>query len=220
MAGTDNWAERLEQALLAVDRLTARRLLTEALRDMPAFAAVDALVVPALERIGNKWERGEAALSQIYMSGRICEGLVDDILPRHAAGREQRSALAVAALQDHHYLGKNLVLSALRAGGFFPLDLGHVTADTLPKPVRDHGVRVLLLSTLMLPSALKVKDVRSRLAAEGLQVKIVVGGAPFRFDPQLWREVGADACGRNASDAIAIVRGLMPASGAQGETAK
>jgi hypothetical protein len=33
----------------------------------------------------------------------------------------------------------------------------------------------------------------------------VVGGAPFRFDDQLWREVGADAMGLSASDALKIL---------------
>ena len=61
----------------------------------------------------------------------------------------------------------------------------------------------------MLPSALKIKELRAKLDVAGLAVKLVVGGAPFRFDPQLWREVGADACGQNALEAIEIVRGLL-----------
>jgi methanogenic corrinoid protein MtbC1 len=36
-----------------------------------------------------------------------------------------------------------------------------------------------------------------------------VGGAPFLFDDQLWQEVGADAMGKSASDAVAIVERLM-----------
>jgi methanogenic corrinoid protein MtbC1 len=34
---------------------------------------------------------------------------------------------------------------------------------------------------------------------------VVVGGAPFLFDPLLWREVGADAMGRSASEAPGII---------------
>ena len=39
--------------------------------------------------------------------------------------------------------------------------------------------------------------------------KVVVGGAPFLFDDQLWQEVGADAMGKSAADAVAIVTRLM-----------
>ena len=104
-----------------------------------------------------------------------------------------------------------MVVSALRAAGFDLVDLGHTDVDALVRSVQKECVKVLLISTLMLPSALKVKEVRARLDAAGLLVKIVVGGAPFRFDPQLWREVGADACGQSASEAITIVRSLLQA---------
>jgi methanogenic corrinoid protein MtbC1 len=57
----------------------------------------------------------------------------------------------------------------------------------------------------MLPSALRVKDVKQGFIKAGKEVKIAVGGAPFRLDPQLWKEVGADMGGRTASDAIDIV---------------
>jgi methanogenic corrinoid protein MtbC1 len=61
----------------------------------------------------------------------------------------------------------------------------------------------------MLPSAWQVKDVKEKLDASGSTVKIVVGGAPFRLDQQLWKRVGADAVGYTASDAIGIVRSIV-----------
>ena len=209
MAGQQNLVELFEQALLAVDALEAERLLTAASHAVLPMQLIDEIIAPALERVGEKWERGAAALSQVYMSGRICERLVDKLLPPDSPARAQRPKLAIAVLEDFHVLGKNLVKSALRASGFDPLDWGHATVEELVNRVRAEGIEVLLISTLMLPSALKIKGLRARLDAEGLAVKLVVGGAPFRFDPQLWREVGADACGQNALEAIEIVRGLL-----------
>ena len=209
MAGQQNLVELFEQALLAVDALEAERLLTAASHAVLPMQLIDEIIAPALERVGEKWERGAAALSQVYMSGRICERLVDKLLPPDSPARAQRPKLAIAVLEDFHFLGKNLVKSALRASGFDPLDWGHATVEELVNRVRAEGIEVLLISTLMLPSALKIKGLRARLDAEGLAVKLVVGGAPFRFDPQLWREVGADACGQNALEAIEIVRGLL-----------
>jgi methanogenic corrinoid protein MtbC1 len=201
--------EQFERALLAVDPLEAQRLVTEGCAEATPMQLVDVLIAPALERIGEKWERGTAALSQVYMAGRICEGLVAKLLPPGSPERLARPKLAIVVLEDFHFLGKNLVLSALRASGFDPLDFGHADVDTLVNRVRTEKIEVLLISTLMLPSALRVKEVRTKLEAAGLRVKLVVGGAPFRFDPQLWREVGADACGQNALEAIEIVRGLL-----------
>ena len=61
----------------------------------------------------------------------------------------------------------------------------------------------------MLPSALKIKQVRDKLVEMALDVKIVVGGAPFRFDAQLWQEVGADAMCRTASEALPLIKGVI-----------
>jgi methanogenic corrinoid protein MtbC1 len=96
----------------------------------------------------------------------------------------------------------------LRASGFELSDLGGgLTIDKLVELVKRDKIKILLLSVLMLPSALHVKELKNKL--DGRDVKIVVGGAPFRFDHQLWKEVGADACGANVSDAVKIVSKLM-----------
>lgn len=203
---------RFEEALLSLDRIGARTLLENAASGVSALHAVESLVIPALERIGTGWERGELALSQIYMSGRICEELVDVLLPPGASERRDLPRMAIAVLEDFHLLGKRIVYSALRASGFELLDYGPgVEATDLAQRSARDGVEILLISTLMLPSALRVKAVRAELERLGARPKIVVGGAPFLFDSSLWIEVGADAEGRNASDALAIVRRLTAA---------
>jgi methanogenic corrinoid protein MtbC1 len=202
-------ASEFEQALLSLDRLAARNILLESEDSEPSLQLVEKLVVPALERIGAGWEQGQVALSQVYMSGRICEELVDTLLPPGGLGRKNRPKMAIAVLQDYHLLGKRIVYSVLRASGFELLDYGRVDVDDLVRRVRQDGVEVLLISVLMLPSALRVKDVRARLEAIGSDVKIVVGGAPFRLDDQLWKEVGADAMGREASEALDIIAKMM-----------
>ena len=46
---------------------------------MSPIQLAEKVVAPALERIGDDWKAGDASLSQVYMSGRICEKLVDEI---------------------------------------------------------------------------------------------------------------------------------------------
>ncbi|MGC8493059.1 MAG: cobalamin B12-binding domain-containing protein [Syntrophobacteraceae bacterium] len=215
MSTMSDWVDQIEQALLAVDAAVVRLLVERAGAAMTPIEFVDAVIVPALERIGLRWERGEAALSQVYMSGRIIESLLNGLFPAGRRPRKQSITLAVAVLEDYHFLGKNLVLSILRAAGFDLMDLGRVEIDALVERVRSDHIGVLLISVLMLPAALRVRELRERLADEGVDVKIVVGGAPFRFDPELWREVGADACGQSAGEALQIVRSLLmpPATG-------
>ncbi|HXE94872.1 MAG TPA: cobalamin-dependent protein [Dongiaceae bacterium] len=201
--------DQLESALLSLNKIATRRLFEGAGLTPIEFA--EEIFVPALERIGTGWEKGEVALSQVYMSGRICEDLLDEFITAGAEEPRDHPPMAIAVLMDYHMLGKRIVCSVLRASGFDLLDYGQVTVDDLVNKVRDDGIRILLVSTLMLSSALQVRHLRERLDAAGLDVKLVVGGVPFRFDDNLWREVGADATSPTAAGVVGIVKNLIGA---------
>jgi len=198
-----------QEALLSVDVMKSRLILSEATKLETLEQLTETLIVNALENIGNGWEKGEYALAQVYMSGKICEELVETFLPSGSCQRKSDPKMAIALLNDYHALGKRIVYSALRAGGFDLLDYGRVTVEELVQRIIDDGIEVILISVLMFPSALHVKEVKDRLVQNGSTVKIIVGGAPFRLDPLLWQQVGADAVGYTASDAIKIVRSMM-----------
>ena len=173
-----------------------------------AVEVIESVIAPALDHLGRAWEAGTVALSQIYMAGRLCEGIVNAMLPELDGARESGSLVAMATLEDYHLLGKRIVLAALRASGFPVRDYGQGTVEEIGNRAVADGIGILLVSTLMLPSALRVKDLRSLLSGRGSTARLVVGGAPFRMDPHLGGEVGADEVGTNTGDAIAIVRRL------------
>jgi methanogenic corrinoid protein MtbC1 len=201
--------ETFLNALLAMDRVAAKRALGGPTAADARLDVVEGLVVPSLERIGDLWERGEVSLSQVYMSGRMCEEMVDDILPPSDPHRMDQPPMAIAVLDDYHQLGKRMVYSVLRASGYELKDYGTVDGDALVSRVVRDGIVVLLISVLMLPSALHIKRVREKLDRAGCRPFILVGGAPFRFDRELWREVGADAMARTAAEGVAVVRKLL-----------
>jgi methanogenic corrinoid protein MtbC1 len=192
---------------LALDRVEATRLLSGV--DDNTLRRIEQVVVPAMERIGDAWEQGSIALSQVYMSGRICEDLVEALLPDDSEKRKGQPTMAVAVLEDYHLLGKRMVYAAIRASGYTLKDYGRMGVAALVQRARADRIDILLISALMLPSALRVAAVRESLDRAGCRARIVVGGAPFRLDEELWREVGADAMGRSASDAMAAITGLV-----------
>jgi monomethylamine corrinoid protein len=196
-----------EESLLSMDRLTARDILLSASNSRGPLPSVENIVVPAMERIGAGWETGKFALSQVYMSGRICEEVVDLILPPHAQHRTQHPQMAIVLLDDYHTLGKRIVHTVLRSSGYEPLDYGQ-TGDIqhLVKRTQNDKIEILLISVLMLRSALLVKDITDNLKHSGSNAKIIVGGAPFRFDKELWQIVGADAMAATASEVIGIIK--------------
>jgi methanogenic corrinoid protein MtbC1 len=197
---------RLESALLSMDRPMVWDILGANSERPDSMERMERLIGPALERIGQSWEAGSVALSQVYMSGRICEEALSACLDAERCQPRIHPPMAIAALEDSHALGKRMVRSMLLAAGYTVRDYGHgISAEALAdRAIREH-IDILLISTLMLRSAMQIKRVASIVRKARPQIKILAGGAPFLFDLELWREVGADATGRNASDAAAIV---------------
>ena len=194
-----------EQALLSLDRLAAWEILQQTGKKQTPMQLIEQVVVPVMERIGDGWNQGRIALSQVYMGGRICEELVDKLLPKEAPERKYQPRMAIAVLEDYHLLGKRIVYAAMRASGYELKDYGRSTVDDLVNHVREDRIKVLLVSALMLPSALRVRQLVTKIEEIGADVKIIVGGAPFLFDARLWKNVGADAMGKNATEAVKII---------------
>lgn len=200
-------ATELHEALLASDRVAVGRIHERALAAMSPLECAENLFGPTLNRIGDGWSEGSVSLAQLYFCGRICEEQIAAMLPAGMPDRADAPRLGIATLADHHVLGKRIVASCLRVAGYPVIDYGAgLQPESLAASVRRDDLDGLLVSTLMLPSALKVEHLTALLLDH--PVKVFVGGAPFTFDRDLWRLVGADGVGRDAADAVALVQGL------------
>ncbi len=196
---------RVTSALLSVNKFYLK--LAYETSEMDASRFSEEVIVPVLDKIGERWQSGELSLAQVYMGGRLCEALLDEISinkPEEA----KDYGIAVAVLEDFHVLGKRIVCSVLHTAGYGFKDYGPIALETLVEKVQNDKIRILLVSTLMLNSALRVKQLKETLVSRGMDVKLVVGGAPFRFDPELWREVTADATSPTASGVLKTLRSL------------
>jgi methanogenic corrinoid protein MtbC1 len=202
----NNLVKRFKEALLSTDEEKAGEIMVEALGKLHSEAFLEEVLVPALDDIGTGWEQGEYALSQVYMSGRICETLVDQLLPGESEERKENPKMALVLLNDYHTLGKRIVYSTLRASGYNVADYGRMHPDELLEKLVQEDLELLLISVLMYSSALQVKQVVEGLSKNNLKVRVAVGGAPFRLDRQLWQEVGAHAVGFTATDVLKIAK--------------
>lgn len=208
MSNILNYIEEFEMSLLSVDRIKADDILQKAMTNSTPMEVSGKLVTATLQKIGEAWEEGRVALSQIYMSGLICEELIEKYIPKGSPVRISQPRMAIAVFEDYHLLGKRIIASTLRSVGYELTDLGGgLSVDDLVEIVKRDNYRILLLSVLMLNSAMHIKELKEKLKDD--DVKIIVGGAPFRFDEELWMEVGADACGKDSAEAIEIVGKIM-----------
>ena len=113
----------------------ARAVIMKGLGHFPMsedFSSLRPYLVPVLEEIGTGWENGTYALSQVYMSGRICEELVDLILPPTDVMRRTQPKIAIATLEDYHMLGKRIVylpIGSLSPQSIQKIRIFHVLSD-------------------------------------------------------------------------------------------
>ena len=111
---------------------------------------------------------------------------------------------------DLHDIGKNLVGIMLKGAGYQVIDVGcDVAPGTFVDAAEKEGATVVGLSALLTTTMTGMKDVVEIVKERGLQdrIKVIVGGAPL--SQAFADEIGADAYGYDAGNAVEIVKGLM-----------
>ncbi len=197
-------------SLISLDRVKARGILKQGFAKSLKLSEIERIISNTLFTLGREWEEGTASISQVFMAGKICEELVDEIIPAESPYRKKQPKAAIAVFEDFHVLGKRIVYSVIRSNGFELADWGFgMKAGDILKRLEKDRVEVLLISVLMLNSALRVKDLIKKIKSKDKEIKVIVGGAPFMFDDYLYKEVGADATGKSASDAVKVFKKIL-----------
>jgi methanogenic corrinoid protein MtbC1 len=163
-------------------------------------------VSAALEEVGRKYEQQEYFLSELVMAGEVANDVLKEILPATTGEKGTRSSgkgkVVIGTVQgDLHDLGKNIVINFLLASGLDVVDLGvDVPPGRFLEEVRKNNAQIMGLSCLLTTCLPAMKETIATLEKSGLRssVKVIVGGRPVT--ESVAKEVGADACGRDAAD--------------------
>ena len=106
---------------------------------------------------------------------------------------------------DIHDIGKNIVSMMLRGNGFKVTDIGiDASAEKFVDSVKKENAQIVGMSALLTTTMLYMKTVIEKIKTENLHVKIMIGGAPV--SKTFADQIGADAYGKNASEAVRIAR--------------
>ena len=196
--------------LLSVDRVKLKGLFLNLIKNYTREQIINDLIAPSLTKIGRMWELGDVALSQIYMSGKLCEEIVTDLFPKYSGALRSSPKIGLAVLEDYHAFGMQIIKMYLKAVGFDVIvyELG-VTCEALEQKVTEDKIEILLISTLMLRSALKIGLLTENFRKNKRKILVIVGGAPFNLDKDLWKKVGADATSVNAFEVIPLIKRLQ-----------
>ncbi|MCR5844434.1 MAG: homocysteine S-methyltransferase family protein [Oscillospiraceae bacterium] len=187
--------------------------LTEAaLSDMDELEVVNRLLIPALDRVGERYEKQEIFLPQlIKAAGAACEGF--EIIKKRIAQRGGQSVskgkIVLATVQgDIHDIGKNIVRVVLENYGYTVLDLGR---DVPPEKIVEAAVRekvkLVGLSALMTTTVPSMAKTIEALRQSGHPCKIMVGGAVLT--PEYADEIGADYYAKDAKQSADIAKEVL-----------
>ncbi|MCC6025287.1 MAG: cobalamin-dependent protein, partial [Desulfurococcaceae archaeon] len=188
----------------------ARRLIDSG---VGAQELVVEVLVPAMRRVGELFERGEYFIADVIACAEAFKRVFEEVVkPRLERGERRRVAVAVfgTVKGDIHDLGKNLAKVLFEVEGFEVIDLGvDVSPEQFAEAVEKYNARVVGVSALMTTTMLEQRRVVEELKKRGLRDKVIViaGGAPVTEE---WvREIGADVCGDDAFKALRRVKELL-----------
>lgn len=212
-----DWYRDYYQFFKAEESKRCMALLQDALYhgESPAFLLTH-VVERTVEKIGKEQIDAEVPLSEIYISGKIIEESLNLLLPAISAKDEHQhlnlgKIIIGNAFGDYHALGRKIIATFLRMGGFDVIDLGlSVSNQLFVDTAKKEKASIICVSALIIHTAKEIIELRNMLNKNGLQhVKILVGGAPFNFEPRLVAEVKADVMAKNGVEAIKVVKELL-----------
>ena len=179
---------------------------------LPAPQILNDGLMAGMDVVGKRFGAHEIFLPELLLAARAMNAGIDLLRPLFLGGEmPTRGKVVIGTVKgDLHDIGKNLVGIMLKGAGFEVIDVGNdVTADVFVDAAETEGASVVGLSALLTTTMTGMKDVVELVKSRGLQdkIKIVVGGAPL--SKAFADEIGADAYGYDASNAVEIVKELM-----------
>ena len=183
----------------------AARLAAELLVTRQPLDIINGKIIPALNSIGEGYERGKLFLPQLLMSAQAAKSAFEVLraaMGTSAESGDKKPVVIATVKGDIHDIGKNIVKALLQNYGFYVIDLGKdVPPQTIVDAARESGARLVGLSALMTTTVPAMEETIVLLKASGLGCKTVVGGAVL--SEEYAKAIGADCY---AKDAMATVR--------------
>ena len=190
----------------------AAALTAIALEEMDELETVERLLIPALDRVGERYERGEIFLPQLMKAASAaCAGF--DLIKTRIAKRGGRAVskgkIVLATVRgDIHDIGKNIVRVVLENYGYTVVDLGR---DVPPQTVVEAAIRedakLVGLSALMTTTVKSMAETIEALRESGHDCRIMVGGAVLT--EEYAAQIGADYYAMDAKQSADIARKVL-----------
>lgn len=186
----------------------AKKVSLLLLNQYNSLELINEFLIPALDIVGEKYEKQEIFLPQLIRSAETAKAVFETIKEKSAGSKEksqEKKILLATVLGDIHDIGKNIVKLLLENYGYRIFDLGKdVDIKKIVETVGKENIKLVGLSALMTTTVKNMEYTIEALKKEFPQIKIMVGGAVLTEDYAL--KIGADYYSDDARGAVDIAK--------------
>lgn len=204
-------ANDLKTLIIDGRREEAAAAVRELLKTEDALKIIDGFFVPALDEVGEKYEKGVIFLPQLIRSAEAVKSGFEVLKANMEAADASvsKGKVIVATVEgDIHDIGKNIAKMLLENYGYEVRDLGKdVPIEEVVRVAKESGAKLIGLSALMTTTVKNMRDTISALRMDGCDAKIMVGGAVL--NDEYVGFVGADYYAKDARAGVEIAKKVL-----------
>ncbi|WP_028574231.1 homocysteine S-methyltransferase family protein [Desulfonatronovibrio hydrogenovorans] len=175
------FASSLQEAVIKGKKESIVRLIKDEIKNgRGPFEIVSQEMIPAINIVGEKYEKREYFLPQLILSAETMKTGFEFLKPMLKKNEEDQGPTVVMATVegDIHDIGKNIVSLMLRNYGFNVVDLGKdVQAGEIVDTAERLKAKVIGLSALMTTTMVKMEETIALVRQKSLNCRVMVGGA-------------------------------------------
>jgi len=219
MTGDDTLKE-IEEAIVRGNKERSAQLVEESLSRVDPLSIIQGGMMPAMEKIGDRFSCGEIYLPEMLMAAEAWNEAMKLLKPKMLEAGESIGKIGTVVIgtvqTDVHEIGKNIVATLLGTAGFEVHDLGvDISASKFIGKAEEVDADIIAASAIMTTTMTYQRDILEHLTASGLRDKyiVLVGGGVVN---QKWAdEIGADGYGETAVEGVRVAKELLSRRGGE-----
>lgn len=209
-----NLAKQYLEMLLRGERHLASRLILAAVEEGTAVKDIYLHVFQQTQyEIGRRWQMNQVTVAQEHYCTAATQLIMSQLYPYiFATTRKNYALIATCIGGELHEIGVRMVTDFFEMAGWDTYYLGaNVPASTIVETIEQRKADILAISATMTFHVHQVEKLIQTIRSHKNfhATKIMVGGYPFNLEPDLWKQVGADAYANNAQEAIDTAEKLL-----------
>lgn len=188
---------------------TAGAIAARMLESIPPLELIDGYLIPALNEVGDAYEKGTLFLPQLIAAAESAKLCFDEVKKRLPAGAAERGKIVMATVKgDVHDIGKNIARTVLENYGYKVIDLGkNVPPEEIAERCERENIRLCGLSALMTTTVPAMEETIRLLRKRCPDCRVMVGGAVLNADYA--KKIGADWYCKDANADVKIAQYLF-----------